>query len=160
MDLFLRKGCGKMKKKRKSKPLRTERGEYFRHINNQILEYTAKYENIKTAQNNLMAYCQKMGKINGVSNEEEKVSNSLKQLTLLDAVRKIDMLQPELEKCLETLHALNAEKTQLILLYNKKEDIESKVFFYREIKGYTQEKTAELLGYCVRQIQRIEKSIR
>ena len=58
----------------------------------------------------------------------------------IHAVRKIDMLQPELEKCLETLHALNAEKTRLILLYSKKEDIESKVFFYREIKEYTQEK--------------------
>lgn len=160
MSTIIRKGSGKVKKKRKSKPLRTKRGEYFRHIQNQILEYTERYENIKTAQNNLLAYCQKEGRVNGVSYEDDKVSNSLKQLTLIDAIRKIDMIQPELEKCLETLHALNAEKTQLILSYGKKDDIESKVFFCREIKGYTQEKTAEVLGYCVRQIQRIEKNIR
>ena len=45
-------------------------------------------------------------------------------------------------------------------MYKKEDDIEARVFYYREILKYSQEMTAIQVGYSVRQIQRIEKKIK
>jgi plasmid maintenance system antidote protein VapI len=88
-----------------------------------------------------------------------------KTITILESL--IETYQKEsanIDKyiCLQQnrLEELKQEKTKLTKEFSETEGKLNKVFYYRIIKGLTQEKTAEKLGMSTRQIQRIEKNIK
>lgn len=58
------------------------------------------------------------------------------------------------------LEMLLIEKEKVDNQFSKIEGKAEKIYYYRKIKGLTQEQTAEKMNMSTRQIQRIEKKIR
>ncbi len=97
--------------------------------------------------------------IKGVDYSADKVSTS-GTMAFADAVKMIDEKEKVLQPYLEKLAVLMNIKKNLDDLYKSNQDTtESKVFYLRKVKKYTQKRTADILGYSTRQIQRIEKKI-
>lgn len=97
--------------------------------------------------------------VSGIDYTSDKVKSS-GMMAFADAMKKIDDKEKILQPYLERLAVLMRIKKNFDDLYKNNQDtISSKVFYLRKVKKYTQRKTADILGYSTRQIQRIEKSI-
>lgn len=147
---------------RKSRPLKSMRGDLFRSIDQRIMENEMLRDEIRRE----LAQCFKMLKRNGLGElhaidySKDKVMSSSKNIDFCTAIQKIDGLQINLNRVLDEIRELRKKRKRLVNMYKKDNDIEARVFYYREILKYSQEMTAIQVGYSVRQIQRIEKKIK
>lgn len=147
---------------RKSRPMKSMRGDLFRSIDQRIMENEMLRDEIRRE----LAQCFKMLKSNGLAElhaidySKDKVMSSSKNIDFCTAIQKIDGLQTNLNRVLDEIKELRKKRKRLVNMYKKNDDIEARVFYYREILKYSQEMTAIQVGYSVRQIQRIEKKIR
>lgn len=76
-----------------------------------------------------------------------------------DYLKEMKILDGHLLLHKEELKRLEGEKEQIDALMGKLEGTTEQVFYYRMIKGMTQEQTAEKVYLSIRQVQRIEKKI-
>lgn len=147
---------------RKTRPMKSMRGELFRSIDQQITENKMLRDEIRRE----IAKCFKMlkrngsGELHGIDYSMDKVMSGSKNMDFFTAIQKIDGLQANLNRVLEEINELRKKRKRLVNMYKKDDDIEARVFYFREILKYSQEMTAIQVGYSVRQIQRIEKKIR
>jgi DNA-directed RNA polymerase specialized sigma24 family protein len=74
-----------------------------------------------------------------------------KELSILDS--HIYLHQVEIKR-------LEEEKEEVNNLFSMLKGTEEQIFYYRVIKGLTQERTAERMYMSIRQVQRLEKKIK
>lgn len=145
----------------KIKPLKTGQGELIRSIDDQITNLVEMRNEIKGEIGRYWRSChQDIEAISGIDYSKDKISSGSLRLAFGDVVSRINRLQKNLEKIQDNIKELKAKRKKLIMIYEKDTTTTGKVFFYREVSGLSQEKTAEKLGYSVRQIQRIERSLK
>lgn len=92
-------------------------------------------------------------------NDYDTIHGSRKELRVEDYIRereKIRVLIELDEQILSTEIAIAEDEKYLSKLKNK----EDKIKYLRKVRGYTQERTAEILNVDVRTIQRIEKNMK
>ena len=149
-----------MKHERKSRPVRTAHGEYLRMLENRIEEINFMIEDIRKEKIRYFEACQKQRGITGIDYTADKVMGGGLTLEFSDAMRRIDACTINMNKLIEERDGLKKNRKKLINLYRNEHGSIAKIFYFREVLGYTQEATAEKMGYSVRQIQRIEKKMR
>lgn len=146
---------------RKSRPLKSTRGDLLRSIDQRISEYEFMKEDIRKEIQRYMKMCMKNdGGISGIDYSIEKVVSGSSRVDFQTAIQRIAGLQTNLNRVLDEIKVLRKKKKKLIEIYKRDQTLEAKVFFYREILEYSQEMTAAAVGYSVRQIQRIEKKLK
>lgn len=145
---------------RKSRPLKTAKGELIKTIDQRILEQELLKKEINCEMQRHMKACQQRGSITGIDYSQDKIQNGALRLDFKDALRKIDSLQKNLNKVIDTLSDLRKKRKKLIEMYRSDKSLEAQVFYYREVLEYSQDMTAVKIGYSTRQIQRIEKRLR
>lgn len=149
--------------KRKSRPLKSPKGDLFREIDQRIMEYELMKEEISQEIRRYMMMLQKNdgGDIRGIDYSKDKVTGGSMRVDFHTAIQKIDGLQANLNNVIDIISELKKKRKKLVEIYQRDSTtIEAKVFYYREILQYSQEMTAVKIGYSVRQIQRIEKKIK
>jgi hypothetical protein len=72
----------------------------------------------------------------------------------------IGKLESHLYLTEEALRCKTQSRIDIENLLGKMEGIEYQVFYYRRVRGLTQEQTAEAIARCPRQVKRIEKNIK
>lgn len=145
----------------KIKPLKTGQGELIKSIDDQITDLVKMCDEIKGEIARYWRICeQETGGITGIDYSKDKISGGSLRLCFGDVISRINGLQKNLEKIQNNIKELRAKRKKLIMIYEKDTTTTGKVFFYREVSGLSQEKTAEKLGYSVRQIQRIERNLK
>lgn len=145
----------------KIKPLKTGQGELIKSIDDQITNLVEMRDEIKGEIGRYWRLCQQdIGAITGIDYSKDKISSGSLCLGFGDVVSRINGLQKNLEKIQDNIKELRAKRKKLIMIYEKDTTTTGKVFFFREVSGLSQEKTAEKLGYSVRQIQRIERNLK
>lgn len=146
---------------RKSRPLKSDRGDLLRSIDQRISEYEFMKEDIREEIQRYMNMCLRNdAEMSGIDYSKDKVINGSARVDFQTAIQRIDNLQSNLNKVLDEIRVLKRKKRRLIKIYQRDQTVEAKVFFYREVLEYSQEMTAAVVGYSVRQIQRIEKKLR
>lgn len=147
----------------KIKPLKTGQGELIKSIDDQITSLVEMRDEIEGEMGRYWRLCQQdkdIGEITGIDYSKVKISNGSLRLGFGDVVSRINGLQKNLEKIQDNIKELRTKRKKLIMIYEKDTTTTGKVFFCREVSGLSQEKTAEKLGYSVRQIQRIERNLK
>ena len=145
----------------KTKPLKTGQGELIKSIDSQIAEQQTMCNEIRKEIQRYWESCnQGTDSMTETDYTKDKVVGGPFRLCFGDAVSRINGLQNNLDKIQDTITDLRTKRMALIKIYKKDTSIMGKVFYYREVAELSQEKTAEKLGYSVRQIQRIEKNLR
>lgn len=146
---------------RKSRPLKSDRGDLLRSIDQRIYENELIKEDISEEIQRYIKMCLKNdAKLSGIDYSRDKILGGSVRVDFQTAIQRIDSLKANLNKVLEENRMLKRKKKKLIEIYQRDQTVEAKVFFYREILEYSQEMTAAVVGYSVRQIQRIEKKLR
>lgn len=148
--------------KRKARPVRTKKGEYLRTIDLRITELDGLIEDFRKQKKRYLS--QIMGKkssdLKSVDYSADKVMCSGSSLGFTETLIRLDECNDSLNRLLDERALLKNQRKRLIRLYSGERGNTAKVFFLREVLGYTQEETADKLGYSVRQIQRIERKLR
>lgn len=147
---------------RKARPMKSMRGDIFRTIDQRISENEMMRDEIQRELEKYVKMLQKngFGELSGIDYSRDKVLSSSKNMDFYTTIQRIEGLQVNLARVLEEIKGLKKKKKRLVDMYKKKNDVEARVFYYREILKYSQEMTASMIGYSVRQIQRIEKKIK
>lgn len=146
---------------RKGRPLKTGHGEFIKSIEQRIQEKEyIKKEIEKEIRRYVNSCCENNGTLKGMNYSKDKVKGGAGQQDFISIVNKIDGLRANLNKINEELTELRGKRKKLKKMYKETNDIEAKVFYYREILEYSQTITAIKVGYSVRQVQRIEKRIK
>ncbi len=146
---------------RKGRPLKTGYGEFIKSIEQRIQEKVyIKKEIEKEIQKYLNSCCHNNRTIKGINYSTDKVKGGAGQQDFVSIVNKIDGLRANLNKINKELAELKGKRKKLQKIYKETNDIEAKVFYYREILEYSQTITAIKVGYSVRQVQRIEKKMK
>ena len=92
-------------------------------------------------------------------NDYDTIHGSRKELRVEDYIREREKIRALIEldeQILSTEIAIAEDEKYLSKLKNK----EDKIKYLRKVRGYTQERTAEILNVDVRTIQRIEKNMK
>lgn len=92
-------------------------------------------------------------------NDYDTIHGSRKELRVEDYIREREKIRALIEldeQILSTEIAIVEDETYLNTLKNK----EDKTKYLRKVRGYTQERTAEILNVDIRTIQRIEKNMK
>lgn len=145
----------------KIKPLKTEQGELIKSIDDQITNLIEMRSEIKGEMGQYWKLCeQESGGIKGIDYSSDKISGGSLCLCFSDIISRINGLQNNLERIQDNITQLQEKRKKLIMIYKKDTTVAGRVFFYREVSGLSQEKTAEKIGYSVRQIQRIERNLK
>lgn len=148
---------------RKSRPLKSQKGDLFREIDQRIMEHELMKDEISQEIRRYMMMLQRNdgGNIRGIDYSKDKVVGGSMRVDFQTAIQKIDGLQANLNNVIDMISELKEKREKLVEIYRRDQtSIEAKVFYYREILQYSQEMTAVRIGYSVRQIQRIEKKIK
>lgn len=149
---------------RQIKPLNTKFGELMRTISQLLQEKELMRDEISEQIQRYFNMCKQNGfsisGISGIDYTKDKVLGSSYKMEFCDIISKIDALQSNLNKVLTEIEELKEKRKRILILYKNDESLEAKVFYYREIMRYSQERTAAKIEYSVRQVQRIEKKIR
>lgn len=146
---------------RKSRPLKTGQGEFIKSIEQRIREKEyIKKEIKKEIEKYLSVCCENNGTLKGINYSYDRVKGGAGQQDFVTIVNKIDGLRANLNKINEELTELKEKKKKLEKMYGKANDIETRIFYFREILEYSQKMTAVKVGYSIRQVQRIEKKIK
>lgn len=149
---------------RQTKPLNTKSGELMRTISQLLQEKELMRDEISEQIQRYFHMCMQNGfnisGISGIDYTKDRVLGSSYKMEFYDIISKIDALQSNLNKILAEIEELKEKRNRLLSLYKNDERLEARVFYYREIMRYSQERTAAKIGYSVRQVQRIEKKIR
>lgn len=146
---------------RQIKPLNTKFGELMRTISQLLQEKELMRDEISKQIQRYFNMCKQNGySMSGIDYAKDKVLGSSFKMEFCDIISKIDALQSNLNKVLTEIEELKEKRRRILILYKNDESREAKVFYYREIMRYSQERTAAKIGYSVRQVQRIEKKIR
>jgi hypothetical protein len=144
-----------------SRKLRTKEGEIFRELDRKIVEQELIRDEIKREMKLYLRHSSGApAGMSGIDYEGVRVQGGSWQISIDEALQKIDALQKNLNIVLEELTRLKRTKIRLERIFKKSSDVEKRILYYREIKGYSQESTARKLDYSVRQIQRIEAKMR
>lgn len=141
--------------------LKKLKGEYLRNIDIKLERMNDVIEDIEKEKKRLVASCTEFPgtKMTGIDYSAVRVKGSGYHPGLIDIVSQIDGLQKNLQKLFEERSQLLHKKEKIVDLIKAGEDVGSKIYYYRAVLGWTQERTAKKVGYSVRQIQRIEKKI-
>lgn len=146
---------------RKTRPPQTVLGELIKSIDDQIADLTEMCNEIEEEIRRYWEICQQDNHgITGIDYSKDKISGGSLCLCFSDAISRINGLQNNLERIQDNIKELRAKQKKLMTIYKKDDSVMGKVFFCREINKLSQEKTAEKLGYSVRHIQRIERSLK
>lgn len=142
--------------------MKTIKGFYFRHIDDEIEEKNMLISEITRERERLWKSCQELqgGNLAGVDYSAVRVQGSGYHPGLIDVLAKIDGLDANLHKVIQERQELEEKRQKLLKLYEAGDSVESQIFYLREVRGYTQERTAKTVGYSVRQVQRIEKKLK
>lgn len=142
--------------------MKTIKGFYFRHIDDEIEEKNMLISEITRERERLWKSCQELqgGNLAGVDYSAVRVQGSGYHPGLIDVLAKIDGLDANLRKVIQERQELEEKRKKLLALYEAGDSVESQIFYLREVRGYTQERTAKTVGYSVRQVQRIEKKLK
>lgn len=92
-------------------------------------------------------------------NDYDTIHGSRKELRVEDYIREREKIRALIEldeQLLSTEIAIVEDEEYLNTLKNK----EDKIKYLRKVRGYTQERTAEILKVDIRTIQRIEKNMK
>lgn len=148
-------------KRRKARPLRTEKGEYLRQVGARLADLEATIYDVKREVDRYIADLTNGGEsdLKSVDYSKDRVMCSGFSLGFVETISKIDACKINLQKLREEKEELEKKKKRLVDLYASASGSDAQVFYLREVMGYTQEMTAEMLGYSTRQIQRIEKRL-
>lgn len=148
-------------KKRKSRPLRTTKGEYLRQVGARLADLEATIYDAKREIDRYMADLTNGGAsgLKSADYSKDRVMCSSFSLGFAETISKIDACKINLQKLREEKEELEKKRKRLTDLYASASGSDAQVFYLREVMGYTQEMTAEMLGYSTRQIQRIEKRL-
>lgn len=146
---------------RKSRPLKSDRGDLLRSIDQRISEYEFMKEDISKEIQRYIKMCMSNDAgISGIDYSRDKVISGSARVDFQTAIQRIDGLQANLNRISDEIRVLKRKRNKLIEIYQRDQTVEAKVFYYREVLEYSQEMTAAVVGYSVRQIQRIEKKLR
>ena len=142
--------------------MKTIKGFYFRYIDDEIEEKNMLISEITRDRERLWKSCQELqgGNLAGVDYSAVRVQGSGYHPGLIDVLAKIDGLDANLRKVIQERQELEEKREKLLALYEAGDSVESQIFYLREVRGYTQERTAKTVGYSVRQVQRIEKKLK
>lgn len=92
--------------------------------------------------------------------QDIKVMGGGLRLSFADAVQRMGECDIAINKLLKEREELCKKREKLICFCKNKQGKEAQIFFYRNVRGYTQEMTARMMGYSLRQIQRIERDMK
>lgn len=85
---------------------------------------------------------------------------SRNDMTLDRILESIHKVKSHLYLAIEELKHKTQSRIDIEGVLSKMEGLEHQVFYYRVVRGLSQEQTAEAIERCTRQVQRIEKSIK
>lgn len=99
--------------------------------------------------------------VKGLDTTQESVQTS-KNFNFLDGIKNIDAINSSkmLKDLYDELEKTNQRIEEIGQAMERLEGLEEKVFYWRRVKGLTQEQTAEKLGISDRHVRRIEEKIR
>jgi DNA-directed RNA polymerase specialized sigma24 family protein len=97
--------------------------------------------------------------ISGI-NYDGMPKGSRNDMTLDRIIESIHKAESHLYLAEEELKCKIQSKIDIEGVLSKMEGIEHQVFYYRQVRGLTQEQTAEAIERCTRQVKRIEKNIK
>lgn len=141
--------------------LNTAKGELIRSIDQLVEEQELIKEEINNEIKRYMKMCtSNNGSLSGIDYSKDKIKGGTYLIDFHTALQRIDALQLNLNNVLNQIDELKKKRKKIISIYKNDQSMEAKVFFYREVMGYSQAMTAIKLGYSTRQIQRIEKKMR
>ena len=115
---------------------------------------------LKRLDEKYLKYCSPEGYKSGTSyNDYDSIHGSRKEYTieryLAEKERLIAMIELDEEILSNLIRDVNIKEYLSMLESNNQ-----KVKFLRIVKGFTQQKTSEIIGISVRQVQKIEKRIK
>jgi len=85
---------------------------------------------------------------------------SRNDMTLDRIIESIHKVESHLYLAEEELKCKTQSRIDIENILGKMEGMEYQVFYYRVVRGLTQEQTAEAIERCTRQVQNIEKKIK
>lgn len=103
--------------------------------------------------------CTAPSELTGLDTTKEAIQSSGK-MKFIDAIVHMDRINEKLNKCYAELEQIEEKINAINERVSKLTDKQTKIYFYRNVKKMTQEKTAEELGISERHLQRIEKKIK
>jgi DNA-directed RNA polymerase specialized sigma24 family protein len=96
----------------------------------------------------------------GGINYDGMPKGSRNDMTLDRVIEAIHKAESHLVLATEELTHKTQSRIDIEGVLSKMEGLEHQVFYYRVVRGLSQEETAEAIERCTRQVQRIEKSIK
>lgn len=136
-------------------------GEYLIVLNERIEELDSLIRDARMEKRKYLTACSWID--DGIPEsalQDIKVMGGGLRLSFADAVQRMGECDIAINKLLKEREELCKKREKLICFCKNKQGKEAQIFFYRNVHGYTQEMTARVMGYSLRQIQRIEREMK
>lgn len=135
-------------------------GEYLIVLNERIEELDSLIRDARMEKRKYLKACRMDGGLPESALQDIKVMGGSLRLSFADAVQRMGECDIAINKLLKEREDLCKKREKLICFCKNKQGKEAQIFFYRNVRGYTQEMTARVMGYSLRQIQRIEREMK
>lgn len=135
-------------------------GEYLIVLNERIEELDSLIKDARMEKTKYLKACRMGDRIPESALQDIKVMGGGLRLSFADAVQRMGECDIAINKLLNEREELCEKREKLICFCKNKQGKEAQIFFYRNVRGYTQEMTARVMGYSLRQIQRIEREMK
>lgn len=136
-------------------------GEYLTVLNERIEELDSLIDDARMEKKKYLKACSWIDSgIPESALQSIKVMGGGLRLSFADAVQRMEDCDKAINKLLKEREELCEKREKLVSFCKNKQGKEAQIFFYRNVRGYTQEMTARMMGYSLRQIQRIEREMK